>query len=319
MAELEPDKNLENKVVKKRNPILTIAVGRKGVGKTFTTTKIIDQYVKGNEKLGIKPRKVLILDVNDEFTMYKAISTNDIIKFSVHPKVECRRVRLYKPDGTAKGLNELADDLSKMMANFRGGLLLVEDIAKFVGDSVSVDLVGKLCTLRHVDCDVYIHFQGIGRAGNPKLLAATNVIRVHWTEDSVERHKNKFEEKCELLKISESLVRNSVETGQKFIREIKRRDPAWKSKDKTVELIKKIENKYIRKYVYASFDENVIKGNFTEQEFRDAIFRYISENQTETMGVMLKKIDREGRNVYDKKTAISALEQELFDLYYGNS
>jgi flagellar biosynthesis GTPase FlhF len=50
-----------------REPKLGVAVGRKGVGKTYTTTKLIDSYVVGNPAKGVKPRKVLILDVNDEF------------------------------------------------------------------------------------------------------------------------------------------------------------------------------------------------------------------------------------------------------------
>jgi hypothetical protein len=311
--------NLEEEIlVKERNPKLIICCGRKGVGKTYTTIKMIKAYVKGDPDKGIKGRKVLILDVNDEFTDIKAIRAEDILKFTVHPKVEARRVRLYKSDGTAKSLNELSADLALMMRDFRGGLLLAEDLSKFVGDTPSSDLIGKLCTLRHVDVDIVIHFQGIGRAGNPKYVSNLNSLRLHLVEDSVERHKGKFEEKTEILKIAEALVKNSAEKGQRAIRGLKRKNAEWKTTDKDIKLIKAIENKYIRFYCFVDFDEKNIKGDFTPEQFKDAIFRYISENQNETMAVMLRKIDREGHNLYDKKTAIQALEQELFDSYYGN-
>ena len=73
-----------------RIPKLGVAVGKKGIGKTFTTTQMIDGYVRGGK--GVKPRRALILDVNDEFEQYKAISLKHIELFSVHPKIEARRV-----------------------------------------------------------------------------------------------------------------------------------------------------------------------------------------------------------------------------------
>jgi GTPase SAR1 family protein len=65
-----------------REPKLIVAVGKKGVGKTYLTERIIQQYVKGNPSKGVPPRRALILDVNDEFSSIKAIAINDVIKFS---------------------------------------------------------------------------------------------------------------------------------------------------------------------------------------------------------------------------------------------
>jgi hypothetical protein len=48
-----------------REPKLGVAVGRKGVGKTYTTNQMIAGYVMGSATA--KGRKALILDVNDEF------------------------------------------------------------------------------------------------------------------------------------------------------------------------------------------------------------------------------------------------------------
>ena len=47
---------------------LGVVVGKKGIGKTYITTQLIQQYVKGFGK--IKPRRALIIDVNDEYEKY---------------------------------------------------------------------------------------------------------------------------------------------------------------------------------------------------------------------------------------------------------
>jgi hypothetical protein len=313
-APVEPSKER-----KERNNLLIVVCGRRRVGKTTATIKVINKYIKGNPEKGIKQRKVIILDVNDEFTMFKAIDITKILEFTHQKNIEARRVRAYHPDGSPKSLDEISHDLETIMANFRGGMILIEDITKFVGDTPKKDLIGKLCTMAHVDTDIIIHFQGIGKAGNNKILMNLNVIRLHWTEDSVEKHKDKFNEKVEILKIGEAVIRNSVDIGQKAIREIKRAHPDWESKPKLVKQIKAIFDKYCRIYVYVMMDDNQITGNFTEAEFRDAVFRYISENQRETIDVRLRKIDRKGNFLYNKETAIKVTEDELCDQYYGNN
>jgi hypothetical protein len=309
---------MADKAKKERTPLMIVAVGKRGIGKTHTTLKIIEQYLHGNADRGIKPRKCLILDTSNEFKNIKSIAVSDISKFSVHPKVEARRVSVYNSKGDAKSLDEIASDLEIMMSQFRGGLLLIEDPSRFIGDSMSVDLIGRLCTLRHVDVDLILHYQGVGKAGHPKILMNTNVVRLHLTEDSIERHKTKFQEKCEILMIGEAVVKNSSEYGQKIIRDIRRQNLNWQDKPKLVKQIKEIENKYIRKFVYVNYDTNDISGNFTAEEFRAAIFRYMSENQKETIIVRLKRIGRDGKPLYDKQGAIQATENELFDLYWGN-
>ena len=72
---------------------IIIACGKRGVGKTYETIRMIDEYVMGNPSKAIPPRKALIFDVNDEFSSFpyggyqrsiKAISIKDIIIDSVN-------------------------------------------------------------------------------------------------------------------------------------------------------------------------------------------------------------------------------------------
>ena len=50
-------------MIERREPILMCATGKKGVGKTYTTMKLIKDYIKPNKKTGKKARKVLIYDI----------------------------------------------------------------------------------------------------------------------------------------------------------------------------------------------------------------------------------------------------------------
>ncbi len=68
-----------------REPKLLVAIGRKGSGKSYTTRKMIDQYVLGNPARGVPGRRALILDVNDEYYDIKALRIQDVTLFSVHP------------------------------------------------------------------------------------------------------------------------------------------------------------------------------------------------------------------------------------------
>ncbi len=108
-----------------REPKLGMAVGKKGIGKTYQTKILIESYVYGNPEKGVEPRRVLILDVNDEFVDYKAISMKDLVKFSVMPSAEIRRVRPFNEEtGIRLTLKEIANILWDILHFFSGGILL---------------------------------------------------------------------------------------------------------------------------------------------------------------------------------------------------
>ena len=140
-----------------REPKLLVAVGKKGVGKSYTTLKMIENYVLGNPSKGVPPRRVLILDVNDEYQHIKAIRIQDVTLFSVHPLIEVRRIRPFLDDGRKMTLDDIAQTLFIVLETFRNGLLLVEDVNKYISDTMPNDLVGAICTNRHIGVDIIIH------------------------------------------------------------------------------------------------------------------------------------------------------------------
>ena len=87
--------------------------------------QMIQKYVKGSG--GLKPRRALIIDVNDEFQEVKGLALTHVKVFSHHPKIEVRRIRPFNPDGSKMSLNEITDALKIVLDNYKGGLLLIED------------------------------------------------------------------------------------------------------------------------------------------------------------------------------------------------
>ena len=110
----------------------------------------------------------------------------------------------------------MADGLFFVLENFRGGLIIVEDINKYLHDNLPNDVIGGLCTNRHTDQDIIIHLQALGRV-TPKIWQNLNWVRFHKNSDSVERHERKFPEKYELLKICELMVNDKYyQQGDKY-------------------------------------------------------------------------------------------------------
>lgn len=263
-----------------REPKLLVAVGKKGVGKSFTTEKMIYQYVVGNPAKGVPPRRVLILDVNDEYQNIKAIRIQDVTLFSIHPIVEVRRIRPFLDDGTKMTLDGIAQTLFEILGTFKNGLLLVEDINKYISDTMPNDLVGAICTNRHIGVDIIMHYQSIGRITS-KVWQNVNIIRLHKFTDTVKRHKHKFEDKFEYLSIAEIIINKRHENGDKHF------------------------------FLYCDIDEEKIYGSFTNQEFENAVNIFIQNNYSNIVSPLLKSRDERGKKTYSPQTAISETKKRL--------
>jgi hypothetical protein len=267
-----------------REAQLGVAVGKKGVGKSYTTNKMIESYVRGNMGAGIMPRRALILDVNDEFTHIKAIAIKDIVKFSIHPVVEARRIRPFNSDGTKMTLKDLANTLFIILETYRGGLLLIEDINKYVSDSLPNDIIGAICTNRHTALDIVMHFQSIGRI-SPKIWQNLNWIRFHKNLDSVKKHEGKFEDKYELLSLVETIVNNEYNNGNK------------------------------RFFMYANMDEMQFMGKLDPKKIDMAMTQFIESHYRKLITPMLQMKLANGKAKYSSDTAIKEQMTRMKKLY----
>lgn len=81
---------------------LTLSPGRQGVGKSHATIQLMNEYVK--DRPGIPGRRVLILDVNGEFTQYEPMDVRDVKDWCLKGPVEIRRIKNWNTYGKNKGM-----------------------------------------------------------------------------------------------------------------------------------------------------------------------------------------------------------------------
>src|SRR5574343_501931 len=265
-----------------REAKLVVSCGKKGVVKSYTTNRMIAQYVQGNAK--VPPRKVLILDVNSEYSDIKTIGVENIIRFCVHPIVEARRIVPITPQGKEMSLNEIAGLLGIIVENFRGGLLLFRSINKYVTDNLPQDIVGIICTNRHKDLDIVMHFQSIGRI-TPKIWQNMSILRFHKNTDSVERHKGKFEDKYEMLSIVENVVNARYMNG----------DPRF--------------------YCYVDVEEMKIITKVNKKELEMACEEYISKNYNKIIRPIMAMRDGSGKKKMTTNDAVKKATEHLIKTY----
>lgn len=258
-----------------REPKLLVAVGKKGVGKSYTTKKMMEQYAYVNPK-----RRVLILDVNDEYFDIKAIRIQDVALFSVHPTVEIRRIRPFLDNGKKMTLDDVANTLFIILETFRNGLLLVEDINKYISDTMPNDLVGAICTNRHIGVDIIMHYQSIGRITS-KVWQNLNIIRMHKITDAVKKHKHKFEDKYEYLSLAEIMINQEYEKGNKHF------------------------------FLYVDVDDEKVYGSFTKAQYENAINIFIQNNYNHVITPMLNARNERGHKVHTAQSAIAEYKKRL--------
>lgn len=267
-----------------REPILFVGVGKKRSGKSFQTMKMIRQYASGNPAKGVPPRRVLIMDVNDECVDVKAIRLSDVSLFSIHPIIEIRRIRPFHDNGSKMTLDDFADALFQVLQTFTGGLLLIEDVNKYISDTMPNDLIGAICTNRHIGVDIILHYQSIGRITS-KVWQNVNSIRLHKFTDTVKKHKHKYEDKFEYLSIAEGIVNKKHEDGEKYF------------------------------FLYVDIDDENIYGDFTEQDFEYAVNEFIQNNYTQLINPLLNARDTNGKKVHNHQTAMAEVRKKIDEVH----
>jgi hypothetical protein len=274
-----------------REAKLIAATGVKRVGKTYATMVMVRQAEVGVPSKQVPPRRGLIIDINDEYDEFhvKAIDIDDIVIFMSHPIVELRRVRPFYTKGPNKGQRikkeEMLTILGRILDVFKGGVMVIEDINKYTGDAISLDLSSAITTNAHMSCDLILHFQSVGRI-LPKMWQNINMVRYHHQNDPIWKSKNKLPDFV-LFSLAEQLVDTEYFAGN------------------------------TRFYVWIDNDNKKLIGNFTQEKFRLAIAEFISTNISEIKYLTTKR-NEIGKPVYTYPGAVQAHSDKLFNLYWGN-
>jgi hypothetical protein len=182
-------------------------------------------------------------------------------------------------------ITEIQETLFKILNDFRGGLLLIEDVNRYISDYLPNDLVGAICTNRHTDTDIILHFQSVGRV-SPKIWQNLNWIRFHKNTDSVDKHRTKFEDKYEMLKLVENYVNNEYHN---------------------------FDNQ--RYFCYVDIEDEKIKG-VDRKKFEGVVEQYISENYKKMITPMLQRRDlSKGAKVHTPESAVKYQKQRIIAYY----
>ena len=194
-----------------REPAITIAIGFKGVGKTYTTRQEVEGYIKNNPETGFKARPVLVFDVNGEYEDFRAIDfditePNEYIRATEIRKITAPgkyRIVKYKKDRSLMNMSEMYSTVVTISKYYRNGLLILEDINTWLLSNVKIDIVALLIGVRHLGTDIIIHYQSL-RFIPPRMWANINYIRWHKQSDDIEKYKERLDN-IELFKIAERI------------------------------------------------------------------------------------------------------------------
>lgn len=274
-----------------------LVAGRKGVGKTYQTLLNIARYLRTTPKR--KGRKVLIFDVNNEFGNVRKDHKNPLLPnigliklgqvpaFSRVTDAVAKRVSIFKDNGGRMSLAEMGKALGYILDHYRNGMLLIEDISKYITDSLPGDLIGSICTQRHVSVDVVIHVQTVGKLFNPKLWGNCNEVRLHRADDTIKRHESKVDGNLEHMFIMEKLIAIKNKQGDK------------------------------RFHCFLDKDANKIRGKFTKGEFVKAIEAYLSSNYKQILKPLLDERDiyTGVRKYQNQKQAVNSYIMRLMREY----
>jgi hypothetical protein len=205
-----------------REPYLVVVIGFKGVGKTYETKKQVESYIMNDPKTARKARPVLVFDVNGEYTDYQAIDfditeKNDYIRSAELRKISAPgkyRIVNYKKDRSLMSVSEMYQTLITICKYYRGGLLILEDVNRYMLYNVKVDIVGLLIGLRHLGTDLIIHYQSLRRIPT-QMWANMNYLRWHKQSDGIDKYKGKMDN-YELFKIGELISQRQYMSDPRY-------------------------------------------------------------------------------------------------------
>jgi hypothetical protein len=271
-----------------REPILMAVCGKKGVGKSYKTMEYLREYANKAPR-----RKVLIFDVNDEYSDkskypdVRRLALKDLRAWSASRIPEIRRIAPRFDNDKQMTLDEMAYVLNWIVGNFFNGLLLIEDINKYVGDNMPGDLIGAICTNRHKGVDIILHYQSIGRL-TPKVWQNINFVRMHRNTDSVDRHANKFEDKFEYMKIAELIVEKQFKAGNE------------------------------RYFLFVDCDKEKVYSGVSDEVIRESISDYVSQYYNKVIAPYINKRDAKGEKIFSNPNdAFMAAKENIYQLYFA--
>lgn len=283
-----PEKNKATKA-KDRQPMLMVVCGETGVGKTYRTVQEIKQYVQDNPSTFKKGRKVLIFDVNDDdYTRFITIDPNHVKQFK---EVRIRRIRPITRTGKMMTLTQKRQIVEKIVAEFTNGLIVLEDIDKFMVGARGQEVVGVLCANRHSDLDILISHQSIAKITTTEWQNMT-WLRLHKQVDDISRYRNRIPN-YPLVRIATFIVEEQYNLANEAF-----------EKNTITEKQFQIRKSF---FVYIDMRRLKIRG-CSKAAFIRATKRYIDQEENKKIKLLLQETTMDEKPKYrSRKTAVLQL------------
>ncbi len=262
-----------------RQPMLMVVVGETGVGKTFRNVITIYQYLMKIPRTGKKARKALMFDVNDDdYPMFHTVSPDHIHKLK---SVQARRIRPITPEGKNMTIDEKREVVEKMIHNFKDGLLVTEDLDKYMTGAKGQSIVGLLTTNRHNGLDIMISHQSIAKITTTEWQNCT-WLRIHHQVDDISRYENRIPNYF-LVRIATFIVDEQYKLANK----------AW-SKGEISEYKYKKQRSF---FVYVDMRKLKIQG-CSQAAFIRAAKKFIDMEQQKRINMMMDELDANDQPKY---------------------
>ena len=272
--------------VNDRQPMLMVVCGETGVGKTYRTVQEIKKYVKDISTTNKKGRKVLIFDVNDDdYTRFITIDPNHVKQFE---EVRIRRIRPITRTGKMMTLTQKREIVEKIVAEFTNGLIVLEDIDKFMVGAKGQEVVGVLCANRHSDLDILISHQSIAKITTTEWQNMT-WLRLHKQVDDISRYRNRIPN-YSLVRIATFIVEEQYNlANDAFEKQL--------IDEKQFQIRKSF-------FVYLDMRRLKIKG-CSKAAFIRATKRFIDQEENKKLKLLLQETNMEDQPKYkDRKAAV---------------
>ncbi len=267
-----------------RQPMLVLVCGETGVGKTYRNLIEISRYMKDDPTTGRKGRKVLAFDVNDDdYPKFKTVKVNLIQNLTA---ISARRIRPLTPEGRNMTIEEKRGVVEQMVNRFKNGLLVLEDLDKYMVGAKGQTVVGLLTTNRHNGLDIMISHQSIAKVTTTEWQNST-WLRLHKQVDDISRYQNRIPNYF-LVCIATYIVDEQYDLANQAYHEAK---------------IDKDEYKRRRSfYVYVDMRRLKIRG-VSRQAFIRAAKKYIDTHEAKKIKMMMQERDMEDNLIYKNRGA----------------
>ena len=276
-----------------------LVLGETGVGKTRKIKLEAQRYLQDMPSIGKAGRPVLSFDTNDDdYPEFRSVSPDHLHLLEAAAP---RRIRPFNPDGSPMNHDQKKEVVKKIVATFRGGLVILDDVDHYMAGAKGQAIISALVSVRHMGVDLLLTHQSASKITTTEWEAST-WIRFHHQVDNVNRYKNRIPNYA-LIRIAQLIVNEQYDEANRAL---------------SMGLITKKESIIYKSFcVYINTRSLKIMG-CSKAAFIRAAIKYITQEEGAQIRVMMNEwtFGKKSKLKYkDRKQAVMALLSRYMRFY----